>query len=100
MKVYLSGAITNNPDWIQQFNEAAERVAVSGPGYCVINPVTIGRQVEKANLSPTYADYMRADLVQLMQCDFIYYVNDISGSRGAQVEKQVAEALDIKELQL
>lgn len=97
MKVYLSGAITGNENWREEFELAHHRVARAG--FAVINPALIGDQLEKAlGRRPEYTEYMRADLVQLMQCDFIFFVNDWKRSLGAGLEDQVARSCGIKEL--
>lgn len=97
MKVYLSGAITGNARWREEFEEAQHRVARAG--FAVINPATIGDRLEKAlGHPPKYSEYMWADLVQLLGCDFIFFVNDWSISHGADVEARVAKACGIKEL--
>ena len=37
MKIYISGAITNNPNYVNQFKEAEQKLSLSG--HAVINPV-------------------------------------------------------------
>lgn len=97
MKVYLSGAITGNDNWREEFELAHHRVARAG--FAVINPALIGDQLEKAlGRRPDYTEYMRADLVQLMQCDLIFFVNYWRDSRGAKIEAEVAAACGIDEL--
>lgn len=39
---------------------------------------------------------MRADIKMLMECDAVYVVNDISNSKGAKIELNLARALGIK----
>lgn len=88
-KVYLSGAISGKNDYHDDF-EKWENFFLD-KGYRVFNPV---KQKEKER----HEEYLKADLAQLMKCDFIFFVNDISSSKGAFVEKMVADACGIKEL--
>ena len=84
MKVYLSGAITNKPDYLDDF-ATAEKLFPN-----CFNPCTV-----KAN---SYEEYMRRDIAELLKCDAIYFVNDITNSRGAQLERAVAAACGIREV--
>ena len=62
MKVYIAGAITDNPNYKEQFNKAEEKLKEAG--YEVINPAK--------NQGYTYREYINAGLFQLMSCDAIY----------------------------
>ena len=84
MKVYLSGAITSKPDYEADFDRASTKFP-----NC-FNPCTV-----KAD---SYEEYMRRDIAELLKCDAIYFVNDITNSRGAQLEKAVAAACGIWEV--
>jgi hypothetical protein len=83
-RVYLSGAITNKHDYEADFANASTKFP-----NC-FNPCTV-----KAD---SYEDYMRRDIAELLKCDAIYFVNDITNSRGAQLEKAVAAACGIWEV--
>lgn len=91
-RVYLSGAITGNDDAGVEFNAGEDRVRDFG--FECFNPMTLKGKYR------TEEDYMRHDIMELMKCEFIYFVNDISTSKGAKVETQVALACGIKELKL
>ena len=86
MRVYLSGAITNKPNYQSDFAKAESLFP-----QC-FNPCTV--------VADSYESYMRSDIAELLKCTHIYFVNDISTSRGAQLEKAVAEACGIKEVVL
>lgn len=84
MKVYLSGAITNNPAYKKSFAEAERRVARMG--HEAVNPVKLASLLEKEFLEsgkkmPTYADY--------------YMIDGWQESRGAILEHAIATSLEM-----
>ncbi len=84
-KVYLSGAITSDPDYKEHFHKAW--LKLTSLHYTVFDPTTVTAE--------SYEDYMRSDLQALLACDYIYYVNDVTTSKGALVERIVAETVGI-----
>mgnify|MGYP001130652886 CR=1 FL=1 len=88
-KVYLSGAITGNPDAEQQFSKAEQYF--KDRGYSVFNPLCLGK-------GKSYSEYMRRDIKELLDCDYICYVNDTQSSCGAMVERNVAMVCGISEI--
>jgi len=89
--VYLSGAISNlsMPEVIDKFN-LAEHLLINH-GFNVVNPVKLDHS---ANLSKDWAKYMQVDLKALMDCDTIALLPCWKESKGAQLEFQVAKALN------
>ena len=76
MKIYIAGAITDNPNYEQQFAEAERKLASAG--HAVINPVK--------NLGFTYREYIDRGLNELMRCDAIYLLKGWEKSNGANLE--------------
>lgn len=94
MKLYISGAITNNPDYEVQFLLTKEKL--SSEYNAIINPVEISYEVNKKINSPNYYDYMRADIKELIECDAIYMMKGWKSSNGAKLEHEIAKVLNLK----
>lgn len=94
MKVYISGPITEVSEFEKNFQSAEDYL--SGRGYEVVNPVKVGKELEKKNPAPSYNDYMRVDIAALIECDAIFMMEGSSSSSGAKCEKHVAESLGLK----
>ena len=94
-KVYLSGQITNlsEEEYKRKFKEAEDKLI--GLGYDVVNP---------ASLDPipngTWTDFMRRDIKLLMDCDYIYMLDNWTESTGAKAEFKLAVDIGIERLTL
>ena len=86
MKIYISGAITNNPNYEQDFKKAEK--LLTEQGHSVINPC-------KCN-GFTYREYIDMGLCELMRCDAIYMLNGWMGSVGARLEFNYAHTVSMK----
>ena len=87
-RIYISGAITNNPNHESDFLDA--QIKLLERGYQVINPVIVGKQLPK-DLS--YKEYMQIDLKLLDLCDSIYMLEGWENSIGACCEYSYARTM-------
>lgn len=94
-KYYLSGAVSNDPDFRLKFNYAEHQLKLMG--FKVLNPVK-GEKDGKGGKGWDY--YLRKDIRKLTKCDGIILMDDWFESKGAQLEKKVAEGLGMKILRL
>lgn len=85
MKVYIAGAITNNPTFKEQFEAAEERLKTDG--HEVINPAK--------NQGYTYREYINIGLFELMHCEAIYMLSGWEKSTGARLEHEYAKAVGL-----
>lgn len=87
---YISGPITNNPDYISDFSKAEYEIYDLG-----LRPVNPTRLVP-FNKNWQWEDYMREDIKLLLNCSYIYMLKGWKDSRGAKLEKNLADQLKIK----
>lgn len=80
-RIYISGAITNVPDFKERFAKAEMYLNAAYPNVEIINPA-------KVTLPDTctHADYMKIDLALLDLADCIYLLSNWETSKGACME--------------
>jgi hypothetical protein len=90
-RLYISGAMSGRPDFgFPQFNAAASHLRRIG--WEVVNPA----ETDGGDTSREYTYYLRKDIEQLLRCDAIVLLPGWEDSRGANIEKQVAEVIGLK----
>lgn len=88
-KIYISGSISNNPDYKQQF--AAAEAKLSAEGWEVINPAKVSTALPEL----PYLAYMQISLTLLFYANAVYMLNGWNASTGAVIERQAAESLGL-----
>lgn len=91
---YISGAITNNPNYKKQFFNAEKHL--ESQGETVLNPVKLGLMLELRDGDPSWTDYMKLDIAALIQCDAVYMLQGWQSSKGATLEHYLAKELGLK----
>jgi hypothetical protein len=87
MRWYISGKITDNPDYLEQF-EAAEALLRFEGISDIINPA-------KNPPQPSWAEYMRQSYAQLVTCQGIALLPNWPVSKGARREHEMALDLEM-----
>lgn len=85
-KVYISGSITNDPNYAVKFESAAEHYR--GEGHLVMNPAILP-------FGFAWDDYMPICIEMMKVCDTIALLPCYTGSKGAMVELVEAERLGL-----
>jgi len=105
MRVYIAGPINGMLNGNQEaFKLRVEELEARG--YEAINPWDVpvdhdGPCTGDPTMDPVhgYGCFMRKDLEALMTCDAISFLEGWENSRGARVERAVAEILGMQEIQ-
>ena len=95
MKIYISGSISNNANYKQEFNDAENYLKDHYKSAIVINPVKIADALKMVNKNPTYNDYLIEDLKELSRCTHIYMLEGFRESDGAMTEFYFAQAIKL-----
>jgi hypothetical protein len=108
MIIYISGPITgikdNNRDAFysmeMRIKNDMNRIKNISP-YEIINPIRIAYEVDYENrfsrLPPKWEDYMRSCIKELCRATNIIFLPGSEKSKGAKLEKMIAEKLGIRE---
>lgn len=91
--LYIAGPMTGIPDYnYPAFNQAETELRAAG--YDVLNPVA-SEEHNTTGTTQTWQWYMRHGLAMVMQADAVALLPGAHNSRGAALERHVAEALGL-----
>ena len=85
-RIFISGGITNVPDYMAEFKKAENELREIGYK-SIINPACINSHLP-TNLS--YDDYMAISIAELSVCEAIYMLRNWKESKGAVREHRYA----------
>ena len=92
MKIYISGASTNNPNYKEDFERAEDYLQREYPSADIINPALVNSFLPK---STTHEEYMRMSFCMLDMCDYIFMLKGWEKSFGANRELGYSSAKDM-----
>ena len=92
MRIYISGAITNNPNYKEDFERAEDYLQREYPSADIINPALVNSFLPK---STTYEEYMRMSFCMLDMCEAIFMMRGWEKSCGSNRELGYAMAKDM-----
>lgn len=90
VKIYISGPISDDPDYKAKFARAQEMLEQCG--FDVVSPA---ERVKVSN-DKDYTDYLSEALELMLQCDQLYMLKGWSRSTGAKLELKLAKRLGKK----
>lgn len=97
--VYLSGPMSGLPDLnYPTFNSAAH--ALRKIGYEVINPAEFKTDTTNMTEAQAWRAYMQVDIKALVHCDAIVMLPAWTESRGATLERSIAQGLGMRVMTL
>ena len=95
MHIYLSGSISNNENYLNDFIAAEQEIKAMFPQATIINPLTYG-EVLKNSQKSSYADLLLLGMNMLSKCDGIFLLESWTQSNGAIAEYWYALALGLE----
>lgn len=94
MKVYIAGPMTGLPEHnYPAFNKAADDLRAIG--FEPLNPVDVGCDDAPGACEHDWQWYMRRTLALMLTADRVVLLPGWENSRGAKIEAQLADDLDI-----
>lgn len=88
MKIYVSGRIKDYENYLMHFERECDRLQAAG--HETVNPCELG------NPNMTYEEFMKCDIIAMLECDAVYLLDGWETSNGAKIEFMTAAACGLK----
>lgn len=89
-RIYISGKITGLPIEVATSTFDKAEGLLMNEGFDVINPMTLSHDYDLS-----WENYMRVDLIALLECTHIYMLKGWHTSKGANIEYNLAKDLNL-----
>lgn len=93
MIAYIAGKITGDPNYRKKFQKAEDRLIFDEAITSVLNPATLPEGLSTE-------DYMSICISMLIRSNVVFLLPDAETSKGAMIEKAIAEYVGIPVYQL
>ena len=94
MLCFLSGGVTNVPDYQAKFEKASDEVR--SLGFIPVNPDLLSRALLNEGVPDTREFWLDIDFAVLKKCDAVYFLTNWQESEGSRKEHYIAQAYDIQ----
>ena len=91
MRIYISGAITDNPNYKEDFARGEAKLREKYPDAQIVNPAKLSEVFPDG----AWGEYMAICKTMLAMCDAIYLLKGWQKSKGAQWEYQYAQSMEM-----
>lgn len=89
-KCYIAGKIGDLPKEVYEAEFERAKTEVIALGYLPVSPVDLPHQHGR-----TWSEYMREDVIAMLQCDAVYAIRNWRQSPGATIEINTALSIGI-----
>ena len=91
MRIYIAGKVTGEPTEICKVKFRQAQETLRDQGYITVNPLQVVNDPKCR-----WSIAMGLCITELAECDAVYFLSDWKESKGARIEFEVAEELDLK----
>ena len=90
-KIYISGKITGLDLDVAKRSFDNAKKEVEQMGFTPVSPFDL-----KHDKNESWHEYMRTDIKALVECDYLYLMNNFITSKGAKLELEIANRIGLE----